>query len=74
MKPKCTCLEMGINADLRYRVFDAERKFLARLARKGMLARYAEGVIRYRHTWGLCPKCDWELRRMVLTWRASVVS
>jgi len=56
----CTCLELRITPALRDNVRLAQFEFLDAVARRGgqrALAEYCH-ILRYKHTWGLCPACD----------------
>jgi hypothetical protein len=58
----CKCCQMGISAALRWLVFEAEREFTHRMARKRKLEHYYKVVRAVKHSWGLCPECDQRLR------------
>ena len=66
----CTCLQLHIAPALRGSVRQAQFEFLDAVARRGgqrALAEYCQ-ILRYKHTWGLCPACDRRLRKEVWTW------
>jgi hypothetical protein len=66
----CTCLELAISPALRDSVRQAQFEFLEAVACRGgqrALAEYCQ-ILRYKHTWGLCPACDRRLRKEVMAW------
>jgi len=66
----CTCLQLAISPALRDSVRQAQFEFLESVAHRGgqtALAEYGR-ILRYKHTWGLCPACDDRLRKEVYAW------
>ena len=66
----CTCQRRRVSAVLRDNVRLAQFEFLESIAlrygRKG-LEEYLQ-ILEKKHTWGLCPACDYRLREDTIQW------
>jgi hypothetical protein len=58
----CSCLQLRVNASLRYEIIRIERDFVKLMELKGKLSDYRKVLHEVKYTWGLCPECDQKLR------------
>jgi hypothetical protein len=68
----CSCLQLRVNASLRYEIIRTEYEFIRLMELRGKLGDYRKVLHEVKYTWGLCPECDQKLRAFALEFRSTL--